>query len=163
MTTEEAVEQLLRHAGLLNDSDEFIGIAGALYHAGHDNRPIETATLIRDVLTCFQSLNLFLNGKAPETSSSLDQRPDVDRRAAYAVSMITCDLISARLGPKLLPAEMHHDIELLTKAITFAWEAVLAGDITDIETDAALNAHLFSVHEGKVVPDWATSRKLEGV
>jgi hypothetical protein len=118
MVSAELVHRIRWHAGLTNEAVSSVpSIAEATWEARGQSEILASA--LRDFLTALSRLNHELNGPVPSEAASATM--DIPRNVAYAVAEVL------RL---LRDNDEASDAAWLVEA---AWQAVLAGDIDDLE------------------------------
>jgi hypothetical protein len=135
MTYQEACLRLDNHANLPNvQLAEEESICHALWKATHSKTLTNLDALVADVILCLKAVNQEWNGPIP-SESTISLGGQVDRRVAYAMSLIFCDSLGflrrwERDG--LLSSKERSSVLEAIYRIAYGWDSVLAGDIDDI-------------------------------
>jgi len=136
MDYETAKRRLENHANLpdtgLPIADSF---AGSLWLADRGEADLSFVDHAADVLACLQAVNTAVNG--PDPASTVGPSPDgrIPLEIAYTVSGIVCSGIrwhrSWSQNQRFTATELCA-LETAVHKIAYAWDQVLAGDISDL-------------------------------
>ena len=140
MNFETAKKRLFNHANLPQgpaDAPDQQSLLFILSDARRSNvAPAALSSLRRDVIDCLEVVNRELNGALP--SNTFGGKTEIERDAAYAVSRILhgCwDCFLAWRRNDLFTPEARRELAYCAWSISFAWTAVLAGDIDSLHEE----------------------------
>ncbi len=131
-----ACQRLENHANQPSGPDsESLGLA--LWHLKRGSQTqVDIPALENDVIQCLRPVNSALNGETPSETNDTDKQMSIDRWLCYSMSLILDQLLEALLSPKL-DTQQRKTIADIACRISYAWNAVLAGDIDELEDPLA--------------------------
>ena len=149
MNYQQAINRLINHANISEKTD-LSEDESLVYHLWTSTRlrrrPI-IAPLRRDILHCLQTINIQINGHKP--SKTMMPTRSIDEELVVIISDIIHSCINFCViwtKKELFDEQTRWELQLTTWMISFAWNAILAGDIDDIEQEI----HYALVGEGLV-------------
>jgi hypothetical protein len=99
---------------------------------------VELRPALHDILNCLVSVNCFYN------SNDNPERQMVSRDLVYAISGIHSMLVNSALTfgrPQAISESASKMLLTALWSVSFAWDAILAGDITDIREHLRLEGN----------------------
>jgi len=138
MDYQQAINRLINHANVSEKTD-ISEDESLVYHLWASTRlkkkPI-IAPLRKDLIRCLQAINVQINGEKP--SETLASIRSIDEELVVIVSEIihSClDFCVIWTKRDLFDEQTRWELQITTWMISFAWNAILAGDIDDIEQE----------------------------
>jgi hypothetical protein len=136
MDYETAKQRLWNHANFPENGLSIEeSLVGSLWLADKDRGDLRFLCHAEDVLECLRTVNLAKNGRNPEKSSGPSPSDCVVLDVAHSVSGIIegcLDFHRRWAESQKLDAATLASLEMALHKIAFAWNQVLAGDISDL-------------------------------
>ena len=138
MNYQQTLKRLINHANM-SDTGEFSREQSLVYHLWYSTKQKQEPTIVPlrdDVIQCLQQINEYINGSPP--SQTIGRVRPIDEDLVFVVSSLINDCIDFSITwskEKLFTEDIRWEMYLTTWMISHAWNAVLHGDIDDIEFD----------------------------
>ena len=139
MSYDEALHLLLNHASLANDLPEERCLSVLLYWLRANKGDLGIDAALREVIECLKVVNCELNGRTPSDVVWADKARLLSRELVYAVSSLILDSVDQLERMRQSSNELdRRPIRNALAELAIAWDAVLAGDIDDLEEHVRL-------------------------
>jgi hypothetical protein len=136
MDYEQALRRLAHHANLTEAKGEgWSSFVGLLFEAKTAGVVPNLREPTDDLISCLEVVNRHLNGETPSASVGSDKERRIDRRLTYAVATVTTSGVEHFLwsvGDSATDTSSALAMGKDLRRVSYAWEAVLAGDIDSL-------------------------------
>jgi len=138
MDYQQAINRLINHANISDKIDlpEEESLVYHLWISTISGMEPTIAPLRKDVIRCLQEINLQINGSTP--SDTITSIRSVDEELVIIVSDLihSCiDFYATWTKRGLFDEQTRWELQITAWMISYAWGAILAGDIDDIEQE----------------------------